>query len=86
MTRQLKHLAAVACLVGLSACGGGGGGGGTDDGLTQMEREDRAASSWPGMLIFAQAQIAASTNDTAEPRPIAGITPPQADTDEPQPI
>lgn len=86
MTRQLKRLAAVACVAGLSACGGGGGSGGTDDGLTQMEREDRAASSWPGMLVFAQAQIAAMTNDTAEPRPIAGITPPQSDADEPSPI
>ncbi|HYS13136.1 MAG TPA: hypothetical protein VEN28_07485 [Burkholderiaceae bacterium] len=86
MTEQLKRVAAAAglataCLVGLSGCGGGSGNSG--DGLTQMEREDRAASSWPGMLVFAQGQISATTNDTAEPRPIAGINPPLSETDEP---
>jgi len=86
MTEQLKRVAAAAglataCLVGLSGCGGGSGSSG--DGLTQMEREDRAASSWPGMLVFAQGQISAMTNDTAEPRPIAGINPPLSETDEP---
>jgi hypothetical protein len=86
MTEQLKRLAAAAglataCLVGLSGCGGGSGS--TDDGLSQTDREDRAASSWPGMLVFAQGQISASTNDMAEPRPISGITPPLSETDEP---
>jgi hypothetical protein len=91
MTERLKRLAAAAgiataCLAGLAGCGGGGGGGNSanpDDGLSQMEREDRAASSWPGMLVFAQGQISAMTNETAEPRPIAGITPPLSETDEP---
>jgi hypothetical protein len=87
MTQQLKRLAAaglaMACLAGLSGCGGGGSSGTTDDGLTQMEREDRAASGWPGMLVFALGQISSMTNDTAEPRPIAGITPPLDETDEP---
>lgn len=88
MTQQLKRLAAAAglataCLAGLSGCGGGGSSGATDDGLTQMEREDRAASSWPGMLVFAEGQISATTNETAEPRPIAGINPPLSETDEP---
>jgi hypothetical protein len=92
MTPQLKRLAAAAglataCLAGLSGCGGGGGGSAsTGDGLTQMEREDLAASSWPGMLIFAEGQISTMTNDTAEPRPIAGIKPPQSETDEPAAI
>jgi hypothetical protein len=86
MTEQLKRVAAAAglataCLVGLSGCGGGSGSIG--DGLTQMEREDRAASRWPGMLVFAQGQISATTNDTAEPRPIAGINPALSETDEP---
>jgi hypothetical protein len=89
MTEQLKRLAAAAglatvCLAGLNGCGGGGSGNG--DGLTQQEREDRAASSWPGMLAFAQAQIGAMTSETAEPRPIAGITPPLSETEEPAPI
>jgi hypothetical protein len=91
MTQLMKRLAAVAglataCLAGLSGCGGGSSSGGTDDGLSQMEREDRAASSWPGMLVFAQGQIVATTNDTAEPRPIAGINPPLSETDEPAAI
>ena len=92
MTPQLKRLAAAAglataCLAGLSGCGGGGGGSAsTDDGLTQMQREDLAASSWPGMLIFAETQIRTMTNETAEPRPITGIKPPQSETDEPAAI
>ena len=90
MTQPLKRLAAAglaaACLAGLSGCGGGGSSGSTGDGLSQMEREDRAASSWPGMLVFAQSQISTMTNDTAEPRPIAGINPPQSETDEPAAI
>jgi hypothetical protein len=86
MNGQLKRLAAAAglataCLAGLAGCGGGSGS--TDDGLSQMEREDRAASSWPGMLVFAQGLIVALTSETAEPRPIGGITPPLSETDEP---
>jgi hypothetical protein len=71
--------AAIALL--LAACGAGYSGG---DGLTQTEREDRAASaSVAGLLAFATALIGAGTGDTAEPRPIDGITPPVSDTDEP---
>ena len=92
MTSQLKRLAAAAglataCLAGLSGCGGGGGGSAsTDDGLTQIEREDLAASSWPGMLLFAEGQISTMTNETAQPRPIAGIKPPQSEAEEPAAI
>ncbi|HUL64120.1 MAG TPA: hypothetical protein VLW55_05845 [Burkholderiaceae bacterium] len=92
MPSQLKRLAAAAglataCLAGLSGCGGGGGGSAsTDDGLTQIEREDLAASSWPGMLLFAEGQISTMTNETAQPRPIAGIKPPQSETGEPAAI
>ena len=85
MTEQLKRLAAAAgmatvCLAGLSACGGGSNNG---DGPTPQQREDAAASTWPSMLVFAEGQISAATSETAEPRPIAGITPPQTDTAEP---
>jgi hypothetical protein len=88
MNNDLKRAAAfagvaTACLVGLAACGGGGGGGTTDDGLTEGQREDRMASSWPGMLTFAVAQIARPDADGAEPRVISGITPPLSETDEP---
>lgn len=90
MTEYLKRLVAAAgiatvCLAGLAACGGGGGANG-GDGLTQDQRDDRLASTWPGMLTFAQSQIGAKTTDSDEPRPIGGITPPEADTAEPSPI
>ena len=90
MNEQLKRLAAAAglatvCLVGLSGCGGGGSGN-NGDGLTQQEREDIAASSWPGMLVFAEGLINTMTSDTAEPRPIAGITAPLTETAEPAAI
>jgi len=89
MNEQLKRLAAAAglatvCLAGLGACGGGSGSSG--DGLTQHEREDIAASSWPGMLVFAEGLISTMTSDTAEPRPIAGITAPLTETAEPAAI
>jgi len=89
MTEHLLRVAAAAglataCLAGLTACGGGAGS--ADDGLTQQQREDAVASTWPGMLVFAQGQITSATSDTAEPREIAGITPPQADTAEPLPL
>ncbi len=70
---------AAACLVGLAACGGGGGG----NGGSAQQDEDTLASSWPGMLTFAQRYIGAMTNDTAEPRDISAIKAPADDTDEP---
>lgn len=74
-------VAAITLL--LAACGGGSNYGGGGDGLTQEQREDRDASaSIAGLLAFALAQIAA-TSDTAEPRSISGIAPPVSDTDEP---
>jgi lysophospholipase L1-like esterase len=89
MTNALKRRAAAAglrliCIVGLAGCGGGSGSSG--DGLTQQQREDAAASTWPGMLVFAQGQISGSTSEATEPRVIAGITPPQSDTTEPAPL
>jgi hypothetical protein len=87
MTNDLKRLAALAglatvCLAGLAGCGGGGADA-AGDGLTEQQREDRLASTWPGMLTFALAQIARQDADVADPRGIAAITPPLSETDEP---
>jgi hypothetical protein len=64
----------------LTACGGSDHG----DGLADAQREDRAASaSSAGLLSFATGQMARSTNDSADPRSVTGITPPANDTSEP---
>jgi hypothetical protein len=76
--------AAVSIAVLVAACGGSNNYGGSGDGLTQQQREDRDASaSIAGLLAFALAQIATNTSETAEPRPLDGITPQVSDTDEP---
>ncbi len=67
-----------AAALALAACGGG------DDGLTELQREDRAASaSVAGLIAFANGMIAMLTAETNEPRPIDGIAPPATDSDEP---
>lgn len=77
MNRIKGSICAAALL--LSACGGS-----SSDGLTDLQREDRAASaSVAGLIAFANAMIASLTSETNEPRPIDGITPPPTDTDEP---
>lgn len=74
---RLKPMIGAAALA-LVACGGGG------DGLTELQREDRAASaSVAGLIAFANGMIATLTGETSEPRPIDGIDPPVSDTDEP---
>lgn len=79
MNRLKPVIGALA--LALTACGGLFDSG---DGLTDIQREDQAASaSSAGLFEFAKAQIAQATNDTAEPRPIGGITPPVDDTSEP---
>lgn len=71
-----------AAALALAACGGGSGGG--DDGLTELQREDRAASaSVAGLIAFASGMVAMLTGETGEPRTIDGIAPPTTDTDEP---
>jgi hypothetical protein len=81
MNRLIPAWAAAAVL--LAACGGGSGG--SAESLQQVE--DRSASATvAGLLGFAKAQIAQATSETAEPRPIDGITPPTSDADEPQPL
>lgn len=74
---RLKWMIGAAALA-LAACSVGG------DGLTELQREDRAAStSVAGLIAFANGVIAMLTSETNEPRPIDGITPPTTDTDEP---
>jgi hypothetical protein len=87
MTDDLKRAAVFAgvttvCLFGLAACGGGNAVGEP----TESQREDRLASSWPGMLSFALAQIARPDADRAEPRAIDGIAPPLSEDAEPAAI
>jgi hypothetical protein len=54
-----------------------------DDGLSQAQREDRAAStSVAGLFAFAVALVNGAT-EVSEPRVIDGITPPAADHAEP---
>lgn len=80
MNRIKLLIGAAAAALALAACGGGSGG----DGLTELQREDRAASaSVAGLLAFANGMIALMTGETNEPRPIDGIAPPASDTDEP---
>lgn len=76
---RLKLMIGAAALA-LTACGGGADG----DGLTELQREDRAASaSVAGLIAFANGMIATMTGETNEPRPIDGIAPPTTDSDEP---
>lgn len=87
MKRVLTHpgrlaLAAVA-LATLAGCGGGSGSAAAPE-ATPQQNEDRAASaSVGGLLAFAQAQIAGHTSDSATPRAVGGITPPQDDSGRP---
>lgn len=75
---RLKPMIGAAALA-LAACGGRSG-----DGLTDLQREDRAASaSVAGLIAFASSVIATLSGETNEPRPIDGITPPVSETDEP---
>ena len=78
MNRVKLLIGAAAAALALAGCGGGG------DGLTELQREDRAASaSVAGLIAFANAMIATLTGETSEPRPIDGTAPPTSDTDEP---
>jgi hypothetical protein len=76
-----KRLAAIAIAsLALVACSRADNG----DGLTDAQREDQAASaSVTGLVNFAAGKIDTATNETTEPRSIAGITPPADETSEP---
>lgn len=86
-----KTAAIVLATLLLAACGGGD----TvvlppppvDDGLTQAQRDDRAASaSVMGLFSFAVAQVGGQTSESSEPREIAGITPPLSEDIEPSAV
>ena len=79
-TSQTNWAATAAMILSLAACSSADNG----DGLTDMQREDQAASaSNTGLFNFANAQINQSTNETGEPRAINGIVPPADETSEP---
>jgi len=88
--RSGATLAAATLL--LAACGGGGDDGPgapppANDGLTQTQRDDRAASaSVQGLFAFATAWVNGMTGESSEPRAIDGISPPLADDAEPTAI
>jgi len=81
MTKNLLRRIAGCALVAFAAgCGSSHNGGNT---VPARQQEDAAASaSVAGLIGFAQGQIA-RTDDASEPRPIAGISPPVSDADEP---
>lgn len=90
MNEHMKRLVAAAgistaCLVGLAGCGGGSDNPApAGDGLTDMQRQDRAASaSIAGLFSFGMSVIASLTGENTEPRAIDGITPPVSEADEP---
>jgi len=54
------------------------------DGLAQMQREDRDAStSVPGLLALATALLTSMTGESGEPRALDGITPSTSESAEP---
>jgi hypothetical protein len=83
MTKSLLRKIAGCALVAVAAgCGSSHNGGSAGP----AQQEDAAASgSVAGLVGFAQGQIA-RTDEVSEPRPIAGISPPVSDVDEPAAI
>ena len=81
MTKNLLYRITGCALVAFAAgCGSSHDGG---NAVPAQQQEDAAASgSVAGLIGFAQGQIA-RTDDASEPRPIAGISPPVSDADEP---
>jgi len=79
MTKTLLRAGCLGFALLAGACGN------SHDNVTgsTQQREDAAASgSVAGLIGFAQGEIA-RTDDASEPRPIAGISPPVSETDEP---
>jgi hypothetical protein len=90
--RSIKtRVACASAALLLAACGGSDDAAApappAGDGLTQDERDDRAAStSVAGLFAFAVVHVTGRTNETSEPRAIDGITAPVADDAEPMAV
>ena len=81
MTKNLLCRITGCALVALTAgCGSSHNDG--NAGSAQQPEDAAASGSVAGLIGFAQGQIA-RTDDASEPRPIAGISPPVSETDEP---
>jgi hypothetical protein len=79
MTKTLLRAGVAGIALFTAACGSNHN---NDAGSAQQQEDAAASSSVAGLVGFAQGQIA-RTDDVSEPRPIAGISPPVSDTDEP---
>jgi hypothetical protein len=79
-----KNLLSIACcmVVASLAAGCGSSHSNNNAGPAQQQEDAAASNSVAGLVGFAQGQIA-RTDDVSEPRPIAGISPPVSDVDEP---
>ena len=81
MTKNLLRRIAGCALVAFAAgCGSSHNDG--NAGSAQQPENAAASGSVAGLIGFAQGQIA-RTDDASEPRPVAGISPPVSETDEP---
>ncbi len=79
MTKTLLYAGCAALVLLSGACGSSH----NNVAAPSQQQEDAAASgSVAGLIGFAQGEIA-RTDDASEPRPIAGISPPVSDADEP---
>jgi hypothetical protein len=76
-----KTFLRAAC-VGIAFLAGGCGSSHHDDAAPAQQEDAAASGSVAGLVGFAQAQIA-RTDDSSEPRPVAGIHPPVSEVDEP---
>lgn len=76
----VRSLTAGAMLLVLGACGGGESA--PQQHSTAADADAVASSSVAAFTAFTQNQIA-DGSDTAEPRPVQGISPPVSDTTEP---
>ena len=79
MTKTLLRAGCVGFALLAGACGSSHNNG---TGPTQQQEDAAASGSVMGLIGFARGEIA-RTDDTSEPRPVAGISPPVSDADEP---
>ena len=79
MTKTLLYAGCAALALLSGACGSSHN---NVAGSSQQQEDAAASGSVAGLIGFAQGQIA-RTDDRSEPRPVAGISPPVSDADEP---